>query len=139
MEGGAWWAIVHKVTKSWSKESDVTEETQYAGNPFGKNGGMLHAVQEKEKTEHVDRGIGILKDISICPTWLRSLVSPKRIAYAGRTEIKETSMVPDSIIKGFLKEEALSDCVWVNGCVFKFNSTNVSLALGLRPCCQLSL
>ena len=49
MEGGAWWAIVHKVTKSWSKESDVTEETQYAGNPFGKNGDMLHAVQEKEK------------------------------------------------------------------------------------------
>ena len=139
MDREAWQAIVHKVAKSWSKESDVTEETQYAGSPFGKNGGMLHAVQEKEKTEHVDRGIGILKDISICPAWLRSLVSPKRIAYVGRTEIKEKSMVPGSIIKCFLKEEALSDWLWVYGCVFKFNSTNISLALGMRLCCQLSL
>lgn len=65
----------------------------------------------------------------------KHLISPKRIAYVGRTQIRKKSMVPGSIIKGFLKEETLSDCV----CVFKYSSTKVSLTLGMRPCCQLSL
>ena len=95
---------------------------------------MLHAVQEKKK-KRVQWDMYLQGYFNLSFLAKKNLVSPKRIAYVGRTQIRKKSMVPGSIIKGFLKEEALSDCMYV----FKYNSTKVSLTLGMRPCCQLSL
>ena len=93
MDRGAWWATVHKVAKSWSKELDMTEETQYEGNPFNLSGVTLHAVQEKKKkkkkTKRVQWDMYPQGYFNLSYLAEKHLVSPKRIAYVGRTQIRK--------------------------------------------------